>query len=92
MHMGKADNAAQVTKALQDVTNQSISSQTVHHNLKKSGLLPVVKKKQPLLKPIDKSICWHAEIMLRKHTSTLAQCRSWEYRSKSVGCIAACPN
>ena len=51
VRMGKADNAVQVTKALQDVTNQSISSQTVRHNLKKSGLRPVVKKKQPLLKP-----------------------------------------
>ena len=50
VHMGKADNAVQVTKALQDVTNQSISSQTVCCNLKKSGLLPVVKRKQPLLK------------------------------------------
>jgi hypothetical protein len=49
--MGKADNAVQVTKALQDVTNQSISSQTVHRNLKKFGLRPVVKKKRPLLKP-----------------------------------------
>ena len=43
--MGKADNAVQVTKALQDVTNQSISSQTVCRNLKKFGLRPVVKKK-----------------------------------------------
>ena len=49
--MGKADNAVQVTKALQDVTNKSISSQTVHRNLKKSGLHPVVKRKRPLFKP-----------------------------------------
>ena len=51
VHMGKADNVVQVTKALWDVTNQSISSQTVCCNLKKFGLRPVVKKKQPLLKP-----------------------------------------
>jgi hypothetical protein len=51
VRMGKADNAVQVTKALQDVTNQSISSQTVRRNLKKSGLRPVVKRKRPLLKP-----------------------------------------
>ena len=51
VHMGKADNAVQVTKALQDVTNQSISSQTVCCNLKKSGLQTVVKRKWPLLKP-----------------------------------------
>src|ERR1700683_4359280 len=51
VHMGQADNAVQETKALQDVTNQSISSQTVCRNLKKFGLRPVVKKKRPLLKP-----------------------------------------
>ena len=50
VHMGKADNAVEVTKALQDITNQSFSSQTVHLNLRQSGLQPVVKKKQPLLK------------------------------------------
>ena len=51
IRMGRADNAVQVIKALQDVTNQSISSQTVRRNLKKSGLRPVVKKKRPLLNP-----------------------------------------
>src|SRR6267154_5471523 len=51
IRMGRADNVVQVTKALQDVTNQSISSQTVHRNLKRSGLRPVVKKKRPLLNP-----------------------------------------
>ena len=50
VHMGKANNAVKVTKALQDITNQSISSQTVHLNLRQSGLRPVVKKKWPLLK------------------------------------------
>jgi hypothetical protein len=48
--MRKADNAVQVTKALKDVTNQSISSQTIHHNLREFGLWPVVNKKCPLLK------------------------------------------
>jgi hypothetical protein len=48
--MRKADNAVQVTKALKDVTNQSISSQTVHRNLREFGLQPVVKRKCPLLK------------------------------------------
>ena len=38
VHMGKADNAVEVTKALQYITNQSISSQTVHLNLRQSGL------------------------------------------------------
>jgi len=49
IRMRKADNAVQVTKALQDVTNQSISSQTVRRNLKEIGLRPVVKRKRPLL-------------------------------------------
>jgi hypothetical protein len=48
--MCKADNAVQVTKALKDVTNQSISSQTVRRNLREFGLRPVVKRKHPLLK------------------------------------------
>ena len=48
--MGKVYNAVEVTKAFQDITNQSISSQTVHLNLRQSGLWPVVKKKWPLLK------------------------------------------
>jgi hypothetical protein len=48
--MRKADNAVQVTKALKDVTNQSISSQTVCRNLREFGLRPVVKRKHPLFK------------------------------------------
>jgi hypothetical protein len=36
--MCKTDNAVQVTKALKDVTNQSISAQTVHRNLREFGL------------------------------------------------------
>jgi hypothetical protein len=48
--MCKADNAVQVTKALKDVTNQSISSQAVHRNLREFGLWPVVKRKLSLLK------------------------------------------
>jgi hypothetical protein len=48
--MHKADNAVQVTKALKDVTNQSIYSQTVRCNLREFGLQPVVKRKRPLLK------------------------------------------
>ena len=51
IRMRKADNAVQVTKALRDITNQSISSQTVCRHLRKSGLRPVVKKKRPFLKP-----------------------------------------
>jgi hypothetical protein len=39
--MCKADNAVQVTKTLKDMTNQSISSQTVHCNLREFGLRPV---------------------------------------------------
>ena len=49
---GKAEDAVQVTKALQDIKNQPISSQTMHCHLKKAGMKAVVTKKSPLL-----SIC-----------------------------------
>jgi transposase len=51
IRMRKVDNAVQVTKALRNVTNQPLSSQTVRRQLRKSGLRPVVKRKRPLLKP-----------------------------------------
>ena len=50
IHVQKADNAVQVTTSLEDVINQSISSQTVRHSLCKAGIRPVVKKKCSLLK------------------------------------------
>ena len=46
---GKAENAVQVTRTLQDVKNQSISPQTICCHLKKAGMKAVVKKKCPLL-------------------------------------------
>ena len=46
---GKADTAVQVAKALGNITNQSISTQTIRNHLKKSGFKPVVKKKRPML-------------------------------------------
>ena len=46
---GKAENAVQITKTLQDVKNHSISPQTIHHHLKKAGMKAVVKQKRPLL-------------------------------------------
>src|SRR5882762_969242 len=46
---GKAKNAVQVIKTLQDVKNCSISPQTIHHHLKKAGMKAVVKQKCPLL-------------------------------------------
>ena len=45
----KAENAMQLTKTLQDITNQSISLRTVRRGLKKAGMKAVVKKKRPLL-------------------------------------------
>ena len=48
--MGKVDNAVQMAKALQNVTNQSISAQTVCHQLKSKGMRAVVKRKKQLLK------------------------------------------
>jgi hypothetical protein len=49
--MRKAENAVQVAKALKNVTNQSISSETVRRNLREIGMKAVVKRKRPFLKP-----------------------------------------
>src|ERR1700722_10518557 len=46
---GKADTAVDVTKALKNITNQSLSAQTVHRSLKAAGLKAVAKKKKPFL-------------------------------------------
>jgi transposase len=46
---GKAENAVQVTKTLQNSTNQSISVQTVRNGMKEVRMKAVVKKKRPLL-------------------------------------------
>jgi transposase len=46
---GKADTAVDVTKALRNVTNQSLSAQTVRNSLKVAGMKAVVKKKKPFL-------------------------------------------
>ena len=46
---GKAENAVEVAKTLQDVINQPISPQTIRNSLKEVGMKAVVKKKRPLL-------------------------------------------
>jgi transposase len=46
----QADNAAQVTRILQNITNQPLSTSTVCRHLKKAGMKAVVKKKRPFLK------------------------------------------
>jgi transposase len=46
---GKVENAVEVTKVLRDVTNQSLSTQTVRNGLKEVGMKAVVKRKRPLL-------------------------------------------
>jgi len=46
---GKVDDAVQVTKALQNITNQPLSTQTVRNGMKKVGMKSVVKRKRPLL-------------------------------------------
>ena len=48
---GKADNAVQVTKSLQNITNQPLTAQTVRNHLKEMGMKAVVKKKWPKLSP-----------------------------------------
>ena len=44
IRMRKADNAKQIMKVLKNVTNQTLSSQTICCHLRKSGLRSVVKK------------------------------------------------
>lgn len=51
---GKAENAVQVTKALQDITNESLSAQTTRQHLKKAGMKAVVKRKRPFLSQCDR--------------------------------------
>jgi hypothetical protein len=55
----KVDSALQMAKALQNVTNQSIPAQTVHHHLKSKGMRAVVKRKRPLLKPHHRRARWN---------------------------------
>src|SRR5215472_226400 len=43
---GKADNAVQVTKSLQDITKKTFCAQTVRNGLKKVGMTAVVKRKR----------------------------------------------
>src|SRR6267154_5885447 len=43
------ENAVQVTKTVQDSTNQPLSAQTVRNSMKEVGMKAVVKKKRPLL-------------------------------------------
>ena len=45
----KAEIVAEVTKRLEDITNQPLSSKTVKRGLKEAGIKAVVKKKRPLL-------------------------------------------
>jgi len=46
---GKAETTVQVSKALQPVTNQPVTPQTVHRHFRRTGMKAVVKKKKPLL-------------------------------------------
>ena len=48
---GKADNAVQLTHALKETTNITLSTQTVHHSLKEAGMKAATKKKKPRLMP-----------------------------------------
>ena len=46
---GKAGTAVHFSKALQHITNQPVTPQTVCRHLRPTGMKAVVKKKQPLL-------------------------------------------
>src|SRR4051812_9451121 len=45
----KAENCSQITQILQEITNQSLTSQTTRNHLKNAGMKSVVKVKKPLL-------------------------------------------
>ena len=44
----KAENAAQITQTLQDITNQSLTAQTTCNHLKNAGMKAVVNVREPL--------------------------------------------
>ena len=46
---GRAETAVQVSKALEHITNQPVTPQTVCRHLRRPGMKAVVKKKKPLL-------------------------------------------
>jgi long-subunit acyl-CoA synthetase (AMP-forming) len=46
---GKVDNAVQVTQALQTITNNTFSPETIRLHLKKAGMKAVVTKKRLML-------------------------------------------
>ena len=48
---GKADNAVQLTHALKETTNITLSTQTVRRALKEAGMKAATKKKKPRLMP-----------------------------------------
>lgn len=50
MRMGKLANATDAAQALRNITNQSVTPQTVRRNLKSSGWTAVKKRKRPALK------------------------------------------
>ena len=86
--MHKADNTVEVTKSLEDVTNLSISSQTVRHTLHKAGVRPVVKKKCPLLRPSHRQA--RLEWAERHKEYTIADWRRvvWSDETK-INCIGS---
>jgi hypothetical protein len=45
----KVENAVQVIKTLNNITNQSLSTSTAHLHVKKAGMKAVVKSKHPFL-------------------------------------------
>ena len=55
---GKLDNAVQATDSINSINTHPISPQTVRNALKKDNMKAVVKKKQPLLKPVHRKNNW----------------------------------
>lgn len=49
INTGKAANAVQATRQLQDITSQTLNIQTVRRALRKDDMVAVVKRKRPML-------------------------------------------
>src|SRR6266481_926630 len=85
---GKAETAVQVSKALQTITNQPVTSQTVCQHLRRTGMKAVVKKKKPLLSPRHRKE--RMDFAIRHKDWTLEDWKSlvWSYETK-INCLGS---
>ena len=78
----------QITKTLQDITNQSISSKTIRRGLKGAGMKAVVKRKRPLLFKRHRKNCM--DFALAHKDWTLDDCKRviWSDETK-INCLGS---